>query len=85
MSRRQFRKCGWCDKTIDVTNNDDELCGDCSCYTSFNNMVRQHHKIHPQLFVAFEFGYKQREKGRNFEAASSEFWRLVGDLRELKK
>jgi hypothetical protein len=32
MTERKFSKCLWCGRTIDVTNNDNELCGHCSKY-----------------------------------------------------
>lgn len=34
MGKRKYSKCEWCDKTIDITNNNNELCSDCARFRS---------------------------------------------------
>ncbi len=37
---RKYAHCFWCGKTIDVTNNDDELCSECCKYPSMREMLK---------------------------------------------
>ncbi len=38
--KRKFKQCEWCGTTIDVTNNDDDLCSNCSQYNSKREMIK---------------------------------------------
>lgn len=40
MSRRKYSKCLWCDRTIDVTNSDRELCETCCKYPNKQAMLK---------------------------------------------
>ncbi len=37
--KRNFNKCEWCINTIDVTNNNNDLCNSCSHYNSKQEML----------------------------------------------
>ena len=39
MANRKYSKCLWCGKTIDITNNDNELCSECAKYPSQRAMI----------------------------------------------
>ena len=41
MNKRTYGKCGWCEKTIDTTNDDRELCDNCSKYPSKMEMEKE--------------------------------------------
>jgi hypothetical protein len=40
ITRRKYSKCVWCGKTIDVTNNDNDLCGSCAEYPNKSAMLK---------------------------------------------
>jgi len=41
MGGRKYSKCSWCETTIDVTNQDRELCDTCAEYPNKMEMMKQ--------------------------------------------
>jgi len=39
--KRKYSSCGWCGKTIDVTNNDNDICESCSKYPNKMEMLKE--------------------------------------------
>ncbi len=40
MNQRKYKKCEWCGKTIDTTNNCDDLCSACAEYDTKIEMLK---------------------------------------------
>lgn len=40
MAKRKYTKCSWCGKTIDITDNNYEICDACGQYKSKAEMLK---------------------------------------------
>jgi hypothetical protein len=44
MSKRRFSKCAWCGRTINVTNQDRDLCDQCAKFDNIHEMLAHSRK-----------------------------------------
>jgi hypothetical protein len=40
VQKRKYSKCSWCERTVDVTINDNELCQRCAKYDNYQDMLK---------------------------------------------
>jgi len=40
MKNRKYKKCEWCDRTVDITNEDKDFCKQCQKYETYEEYLK---------------------------------------------
>jgi len=75
---RKYSKCGWCGTTIDVTNTDNDLCVNCSKYSSFKEMLIARRRCPNCKSLLVSSYYRQGSQNRKWVNTNHRYCRKCG-------